>query len=282
MALPSPPPSTPPPTPPFGSGASGDPHIVFANGGKADFRGSHLDSYAFLSSPGFQFAPFFEAVDYMYTSPYSYKQIVHGTFMTAAHWIIQTAAGREVLIEVDAVQGGKANVTVNGKNISLTRWQRMVVDDVNITTQHQTVTVEEPRWQVSVTSKGIYGALAKWWVQVPKRLDLSIKGAFPQPDAHGIIGQSYRDARVRNGAQDEYETPMSRINEEGYAPEMVTSAQAEGAIDGTHVDYKLTTPYSTNFTYSAFAHPRVAKAFPLETRVSLTLEKNQDAPAARA
>ena len=56
---PSPPtPSPPPPSPslpPSGSsGASGDPHLLFANGGKADFRGSHRDSYAFLSSPGYQ------------------------------------------------------------------------------------------------------------------------------------------------------------------------------------------------------------------------------------
>ena len=36
------------------SGGSGDPHLVFATGGKADFRGSNLDSYAFLSSPGYQ------------------------------------------------------------------------------------------------------------------------------------------------------------------------------------------------------------------------------------
>ena len=38
----------------YGSGASGDPHIVFAHGGKADFRGSHRQLYNFISSPGYQ------------------------------------------------------------------------------------------------------------------------------------------------------------------------------------------------------------------------------------
>ena len=32
-------------------------NVFFANGGKADFRGSHRDSYAFLSSPGYQVQP---------------------------------------------------------------------------------------------------------------------------------------------------------------------------------------------------------------------------------
>ena len=41
---------------PPGSGANGDPHIAFANGGRADFRGSHRGIYAFLSSPGYQCA----------------------------------------------------------------------------------------------------------------------------------------------------------------------------------------------------------------------------------
>ena len=42
--------------------AMGDPHITFAHGGSADFRGSHRTFYAFLTSPGFQFAPYFQEV----------------------------------------------------------------------------------------------------------------------------------------------------------------------------------------------------------------------------
>jgi hypothetical protein len=44
--------------------AGGDPHITFAHGGKADFRGSHRSYYAFITSPDYQFAPYFQEVDF--------------------------------------------------------------------------------------------------------------------------------------------------------------------------------------------------------------------------
>ena len=34
--------------------AAGDPHITFANGGKADFRGKHRRHFAFITSPGYR------------------------------------------------------------------------------------------------------------------------------------------------------------------------------------------------------------------------------------
>ena len=33
---------------------------------------------------------------------------------------------------------------------------------------------------------------------------------------------------------------------------MWTSAQAEGAIDGTHIDYKLSAPFSNEFKFSRY------------------------------
>ena len=77
------------------AGAIGDPHISFANGGTADFRGSHHGNYVFISSPGYQFAPYFQEVDFMYKSAVGLRQLVHGTFMTAATWHIRTAVGRD-------------------------------------------------------------------------------------------------------------------------------------------------------------------------------------------
>ena len=66
------------------AGAIGDPHISFANGGHADFRGSHRARYAFISSPGYQFAPYFQEVDFWYSSVVGLKQLVHGTFMSGS------------------------------------------------------------------------------------------------------------------------------------------------------------------------------------------------------
>ena len=116
------------------------------------------------------------------------------------------------------------------------------------------------------------------WDEDQRRLDLLIHGAYPQPDAHGVVGQSYRNDTVRNGKQDEYEVEMSRVNELGFAPPLTTAAQAEGAIDGVHTDYLLASPFSTKWTFSRFEHERAAPAArPLAKRVAYSLEKNQPA-----
>ena len=67
------------------------------------------------------------------------------------------------------------------------------------------------------------------WEPEQRRFDVTVQGVFPQPNAHGIIGQSYRDSTVRNGKLDEYgavSTP-ELIDSDGNGPEMTTSAQAE-------------------------------------------------------
>ena len=82
----------------------------------------------------------------------------------------------------------------------------------------------------------------------------STHGAFPQPDAHGIVGQSYRNETVRNGKMDDYDLEISpeKADAEGMLPPFTTSAQAEGAIDGVYSDYRLPHPLMTDFTFSRF------------------------------
>jgi hypothetical protein len=80
------------------------------------------------------------------------------------------------------------------------------------------------------------------WQVDQRRLDISIKGDFPQPDAHGIIGQSYQDNVLRHGKLDEYgveNIDIGHATSDGWLPPMTTSAQAEGAIEGVHTDYSL-------------------------------------------
>ena len=137
--------------------------------------------------------------------------------------------------------------------------------------------VQPARWQVNLTSKPIYGlalpsavvhrnAVGEWaeellaintlkrkvWARDQRRLDIEMKGAFPQPDAHEILGQGYRDATVRNGKVDFYGAADSPelISSDGTGPETWTSAQAEGAIDGVHTDYKLRSPFDTQSKFS--------------------------------
>ena len=263
---PSPPP--PVPSPPSIAGIVGDPHIAFAHGGRADFRGSHRALYAFVSSPGYQFAPYFQEVDFWFDAVTGLKQLIHGTFMTQATWRMRTSSGKELLVTADAMHKGELTVLVLGgggsvQTVAVKPWQRVAFDDVRIETRMLTASVESPTWQVNVTAKPIYGLVPPLlnethvhgkWDEEQRRLDILINGAFPQPDAHGIIGQSFRDATVRHGKLDEYyiwKTP-ARADSDGMLPPMTTSAQAEGAIEGVYTDYKLPNPWSTDFVFSHY------------------------------
>jgi len=273
----------------YGSVATGDPHIVFANGGRADFRGSHRASYAFVSSPGYQFAPYFQEADFWYSSPTGLKQLVHGTFMTKATWRVRTAKGREILAITDAMKRAEVAVMVLPGRASLTTsadtgvpearllspWEKLTVDDITIETRMLSARVESAAWEIEVTSRPIYNLVAPLlnethvhghWEEGQRRLDISIRGAFPQPDAHGIVGQSYQDERVRNGRLDEYgidefgnnKTALTNSDSDGFLPPLTTSAQAEGAIEGVHTDYKVNGRWSTDFAFSRFE--RAARA----------------------
>ena len=66
---------------------------------------------------------------------------------------------------------------------------------------------------------------------------------------HGIIGQSFATPGVaRNGKIDIYP----------YSGEFTTSAQAEGAIEGTAAHYEVAGPHSTQFAFSRFDAPAKA------------------------
>lgn len=111
------PPPLPPATPPSpyradAAAIAADPHVSFAGGGGADFRGSHRDYYAFLSSPGYQFAPYFQEVDFWHISSTGLKQLVHGTYLTRAAWRVRTSRGKELLVKADAMRRGELDVYV--------------------------------------------------------------------------------------------------------------------------------------------------------------------------
>jgi len=275
------PPTAPAPWMPGQGG--GDPHLVFANGGRADFRGSDRANFVFLSSPGYQFAPYFQEAHYFWHNPMLAKQLVHGTFMTGAHWVIRTSAGKTLRMSTDAMQSGEINMTIDNVSSPVKRWSTRTVDDVTIKTRMLSVNVTTAMWTVNATAKYIYGQCQadgsprSWWKEKQlKRLDIFIRGAFPQVDAHGIIGQSYRNARVRNGAQDSYDVELQRVNEIGMAPPMTTRAQAEGAIDGNHTSYMISSPYSTLHPFSRYGRMRDSStAAALETRESYSMEKYQ-------
>ena len=64
---------------------------------------------------------------------------------------------------------------------------------------------------------------------------------------HGIIGQAYDGDSLGIGGKVDNYTPVNPN-----IPVITTSAQAEGAIEGSHSDYKLTSAVSTDFKYTRF------------------------------
>jgi len=78
------------------------------------------------------------------------------------------------------------------------------------------------------------------------RLDLSLRPLLPEARLaewpHGLIGQSFDgDATPRQGKQDDYNAPV-----------VWTTAQAEGAIEGVADDYRVASPFVTEFRFSRF------------------------------
>ena len=72
------------------------------------------------------------------------------------------------------------------------------------------------------------------WEEDQRRLDLLIHGAYPQPDAHGIVGQSYRDGTILHGKLDDYaaDSPALPNGSQRTLPPMTTSAQESGRAAG--------------------------------------------------
>ena len=66
-------------------GADKDPHLHFAHGGRADFRGKDRQCYNFFSAPGLSVNVRIEAATYMLSRAPGHALIVHGSFITEAH-----------------------------------------------------------------------------------------------------------------------------------------------------------------------------------------------------
>lgn len=137
---------------------------------------------------------------------------------------------------------GMPNVEVTGEGIH--------VDNVFVQTrEHEQATslvVNTGQWRLSATAKHFPNPDANpgrmlLHVDVAARYDADHDVVAP----HGLIGQSYDgDNLAVDGAQDDY-----RLG----GTVMETKAQAEGAIEGVAVDYRMSRQaFSTEFKFSRF------------------------------
>ena len=96
-------------------------------------------------------------------------------------------------------------------------------------------------WKIIVHGEHVHDRIAG----PSHRLDIELSYS-PQRKpliAHGLIGQSFADPVPRIGRLDVYPD----------AGTFVTSAQAEGAIEGTGKMYEMRSPFASDFVFSRFA-----------------------------
>lgn len=143
---------------------------------------------------------------------------------------------------------GKPDILVGGEGAH--------IDNVFIQTRsHQQATslvVNTGMWRLGITAKHFPNPTANpgkmlLHVDVAAEYDADHDEVAP----HGLIGQSYDgDGVAVDGAQDDYRKGGSA---------METKAQAEGAIEGSAEDYRMSKePFSTSFRFSRFDAVRAA------------------------
>jgi len=247
--------------------ATGDVHIAGLNGGRFDTRGKPGQVYALLSAPRVAVNARFDFATFRLPSsdPRSLViKMVHGSIMSEAYIVMRLPSKSVACVgymasvpHVASVQlSNDGSSTFNGdtRDIFLDMRDSMARADVeNI--MHVTV-VPTPR-----KSFALHVTDGTWAIQIIPMSYLNVRGSYDRridvkitptvvavEDSvapHGLIGQSLHDYFVIRGKLDIY-LPNA-------AGEFTTSAQGEGAIEGTMEDYEIHgNPYSTDFHFSRF------------------------------
>ncbi len=236
-----------------------DPHLRFAHGGRADFRGVDGTHYALLSAPGVSFAAETRDTDFLLPKPL----LVHGSFFTRASWVLRDTAdgtaygvassASEVGFEVYALRQ-PAPVLVSANRGVWTEWAR---GRLRAYYKQATLFVRANGWEMNVTRQPIYNPVrgpSRWRLDIAMRvlgghtgLEAKHGTASETCFAHGLIGQSFdRDDVAVDGAMDEYATAADGV------AAVTTRAQAEGAIEGVAADYALDGRFGTAFRYARY------------------------------
>ena len=240
-----------------------DPHLNFAHGGSADFRGEDGKFYALLSTPGVHFAARTQESDFLLPKG---PLLVHGSFFTEVAFVLRSRSGRAYGIKSDAnvigfdvLDLGMAShphhldpeLIVKRRGV----WTDWKNEDIGVFYKYSTLVVRSNGWETNCTRNHIYNHISgdsRWRFDIAMRMltgtefeanyGTTSKTCYP----HGIIAQSYDgDDLAVDGAKDNYTyNPLH--------PVFTTRAQAEGAIDGGAKDYVTHSPFDTEFRYNRF------------------------------
>ena len=228
-----------------GGALHGDPHLAFAHGGRADFRGCDGCYFSLLSAADL-------AVN-MRTEDAHFRlhgAEVHGSFVTEVHvaWRAPDATTWLNLSYVaDNVGEGNwgweaVRATCGGRRLRTYPKTFSECAGAELTLDYSSLVLVLPEWSVRLGSRPVYDR-----IDGPHhRLDMKFVPRVPEHKLsawpHGLIGQSFDgDGAPLSGREDEY-----------VGDEVWTSAMAEGAIEGTWRDYLLDGPFATGFRFSRF------------------------------
>jgi len=259
----------PPPPPPGPTAARKDPHLYLPHGGRADFRGAHDTVFCMLSAQNVSFNVKIEESDFHWS-----KRLVHGTKMSAAYWVVRTIAGRVLRAEYNATSKDGGVVYEEGhRGVRIRESQPpLIIDNIHIELISKKLSVTiSGKWRLSATRSAFpFGNLPK--NKNKQLLDIQVEALYDADHdkvaPHGIFGQAYDGDSVG----------ISGKLDKDKSPESTTTAQAEGAIEGTWVDYKLASPFSTDFKFSRFdalaAKPRDVKKLRGELTIASSLSQH--------
>jgi len=226
-----------------------DPHIHFAHGGQADFRGRDGQLYAFLSAPGL--AVNLKTQDATFDVPNIHSSsntlLVDGSFITEVHLIALVGGAKRKLLRASCL-GGEIDENnhlavrgdCGGRPFYVKRGGRRTCDELTVRVRHASATISAGNWSVAIKGARSYATAGP-----EHRLDLgfSAMGDFAaRNQPHGLFGQSFSSPLPRVGKVDVYPT----------SGHFRTSAMAEGAIDGEAASYEVASPYATAFHFTRF------------------------------
>ena len=228
-----------PPSPPTpDSTMVKDPHLKFANGATADFRGLNNTVFNILSYPNISFS--MKTMDVSFLLPKPMK--VDGSFFTEAFFLLNESS-QKFLLHVDASMPGFEYYSLNTMPTKkIKRYKSFEYYNVYFGVKPDYYELSTLDWVITVLRKPIYNSLT---ANMNWRLDTRIrsKSKYGIRNVHGIVGQTFqKDRKYAEGKKDNY-------SEKTYVK---TSAQAEGVIDGTYTDYIINNVYKPDYKYSMF------------------------------
>jgi len=220
-------PSSPPPlTPPYEK-LEKDPHLHFAHGGRADFRGRDGQLYNFFSAPNIAVNLRIENATFELHHPDGSTLVVDGSFVTEMHLTARVGPTRQIWAnfsfwasELNENNWGYQviNGTCHGRRVRIGKGKSKRCEELTVAVHMAHATFAAGNWSFSVQGRPTYDLIAG----PEHRLDIgfSIKGDFAERfRPHGIFGQSFSSISPLHGKVDDYP----------HSGHFVTSAQARGS-----------------------------------------------------